>query len=343
VTALWDGVDALIDRAPAIADLRTHRLHLLAARRWRLLGLPVPADLAQEELEAAFVALAAPAVLREVRSACDGPVIVMKGPEIAACYPDPALRPFADLDLLVPDAHAVQRALIAAGFRPIGDAGLYQEIHHLRPLHSPSLPLYVEVHSRPKWLDGRRPPSFEELVADARPTSLDVDGVLGLAPSHHALLIAAHWWAHEPFSRLGGLLDVAAVVEGRDPIEVASLSRAWGVAKLWRSTTCLADALFFDEGSPWALRLWARNLREVREQAVFESHLRRAIGGFWALPVHEALRCSGASLLRTMTPGPGESWRAKLQRARGALWRASTRRSEHEESLAEPTSATRSR
>ena len=50
-------------------------------------------------------------------------LILMKGPEAAARYPDPALRPFCDLDFLVDDPAAAHRALMAAGFVEVGDAG----------------------------------------------------------------------------------------------------------------------------------------------------------------------------------------------------------------------------
>ena len=45
----------------------------------------------------------------------------MKGPEVAAHYPVPSDRPFGDLDLLVEDPEAAQRALIAAGFVEFGE------------------------------------------------------------------------------------------------------------------------------------------------------------------------------------------------------------------------------
>jgi hypothetical protein len=39
---LWSAVDALIDRAATEDDIRAHRLEVLAARRYRVLGRPVP-------------------------------------------------------------------------------------------------------------------------------------------------------------------------------------------------------------------------------------------------------------------------------------------------------------
>src|SRR5688500_6161934 len=98
---IWESVDGLIDRSPQLADLRAPGLQLLAARRWRSLGRPVPADLVTEELRAALRSPAARTLLERIRSTCEGPIILIKGPAVAAYYPDPALRPFQDLDVLV--------------------------------------------------------------------------------------------------------------------------------------------------------------------------------------------------------------------------------------------------
>ena len=92
----------------------------------------------------------------------------MKGPEVALRYPGPALRGFRDLDLLVPDAPAVQRELLAAGFEPVGLPEKYAAIHHLRPLAYPGLPLLVEVHDRPKWPEHLRTPAKDGAARGGR-------------------------------------------------------------------------------------------------------------------------------------------------------------------------------
>ena len=84
-------------------------------------------------------------------------MILFKGMEVAARYPDPALRVFHDLDILVPDSAAAQARLIAAGFEEVGEPEIYEDIHHLRPLRSPGLPIVVEVHHAPKWPDHAAP------------------------------------------------------------------------------------------------------------------------------------------------------------------------------------------
>ena len=75
----------------------------------------------------------------------------------------PGLRSFGDLDLLTDDAEAAQAALLAAGFQEVFEPEIYEDIHHLRPLWWPGLPLVVELHTRAE-LAGRGSPA-------RRPTS----------------------------------------------------------------------------------------------------------------------------------------------------------------------------
>jgi hypothetical protein len=333
-TSIWDGADRLIDAAPTLPDLRAHGLQLLAARRWRSLGRPVPDELLDDEVASAMTALAAPAVLEQVRAAVEGPILLFKGPAAARWYPDPQLRPFLDLDLLVSDAPTAQRRLTAAGFVPVGDPELFIDIHHLRPLRSPSFPLHVEIHSQLKWVEGLRPPPVRELLAVAEPARAGVNEVLVLPPGHHALVLAAHAWAHEPLSRLLRVLDIAAVLEGADRDDVAWLARDWGIAKVWRATTAVADAVLLGgrRGS-LGLRLWTRNLARARETTVVESHVRRVLAPFWALPPHRAARACAASIGSTLRPMPDEQPAVKARRAAAAVRHASMQRSRHEGTL----------
>jgi hypothetical protein len=72
---LWDAVDRLVDRAPTLADLRVHRLHLLALRRWRSTGAPVPPSLQDEERAMAVSTLATPSVLERAAAALCEPAV----------------------------------------------------------------------------------------------------------------------------------------------------------------------------------------------------------------------------------------------------------------------------
>ena len=329
---LWAAVDRLVDRAPSLADLSSHRLELLAGRRWRALGKPVPPAVVDQERRAAVVQLAAPVLLGRVRAAYEGELALLKGLEVARRYPEPGLRMFGDVDLLADDADSAQRALLAAGFREVGDPSLYEDIHHLRPLQWPDLPLVVELHSRPKWVEGIAPaPSTAELLAAAVPGPHGFDV---LPPAHHALLLAAHSWAHEPLRRLRDIVDVVAVAEAGGWDDVTALARSWRVERLWRSTRAVANAVLYGGRRPLAVRLWAQNLETARERTVLENHLQRWFSDFSIMPAHRAAARMPATLAGEISPEGGEGWRPKLSRSRHAIRNASRRRSEHDEELA---------
>ena len=332
---LWDAVDGLVDRATSLTDLEFHRLHLLAARRWRATGRLVPRNLRDAERNSAILTLLAPIVLAKARDAYDRTMVLMKGPEIACKYPDPALRPFGDLDLLVPDAAEAQRALLAAGFVLTGKPELYVDIHHVQPVRWPGAPLTVELHDRPKWIDGLPAPSRAALIASAVGGSTGVPGVLALSPELHALAIAAHSWAHTPLARLGHLVDLAAVTDGLDRAELDRLAGRLGMGRAWRASIGAADAVLAGGSRTWPLRLWARNLVPVRERTVLEAHLGRWLAPWWAYGGVRALKSNAVTLSRELGPVGGEAWTVKLRRTRRALRHATRRLSHHQQALGE--------
>jgi hypothetical protein len=326
---IWTGVDRLIDRSPGLRDLQAHGLHLLAARRYRSLNLPVPPDLARAELWAAFRMNGARTLLERIRLACEGDVVLIKGPAVALFYPDPTLRPFLDLDLLVADPDAAQAALVAADLEPVASRLHPDTVHHLHPLQLPGVPLSIELHRLPKWIEGLRAPSFDELLAGSEAAALGVEGILTLRPAYHALVLAAHLWAHDPSARLLRLVDVAVMAEAAEPRELENLVDAWGFDRPWQATTAVADALFSGSGRPLPLRLWARNLHSAREATVLEMHAARCLAPFSVLPKRRAFRAAWRAVAGVLRPQPYESWRGKLRRTAQQLRRPSMRRSEH--------------
>src|SRR5512134_1836721 len=86
---IWAGVDRLVERADEPA-LVLHRLEPLAAARLRRLGEEVPPELLEVERLGAAFALAATAHLTRARAAVDEPLLLIKGPELAALYPEPS-------------------------------------------------------------------------------------------------------------------------------------------------------------------------------------------------------------------------------------------------------------
>ena len=327
---LWRAVDELLDRAPTAPDLRAHRLHLLSARRLRSQGHVVPDELVVDERLAAAVTLAAELALERARAAYDGTLVLIKGLEAALRYPSPTLRPFRDVDLLVDRPWEAQRALIAAGFEPVGmDDRYYESKQHLRPLRLPGLPVLVEVHRRPVWVPWASPPSTPELLSDAVDSATGIPDVLALSPAHHALVLAAHSWVGTPFRRLLDLVDITLVAEEADPVALREAARRWQVDGVWRTTRAAADAVLFGGHAPWHVRLWAGDLGAMRDRTVLRDHVVRLLSPFSALPPQRAFGVAGQALLRNLLPAPGETWRMKSGRSRRAVSNAFERISVH--------------
>ena len=286
----------------------------------------------------------APHLLQRIRDAYGGTLVLFKGLEAAAAYPNPLLRDFVDVDLLVDDVTAAQEALVAAGFELSADPpwllrrsereALFDLQHHARPLQLPGIPLKVELHRRPSWPQWLDPPSGEPFLAAAVPGTSGVEGVLALPPAHHALVLAVHAWVDEPLARLRDLVDVSAVAAAADPDELDRLARSFGVRLLWRSTVGTADALFGDGRSTFAMRTFARNMPHVRERTVLEGHLARALSPFCTLPPRAALRLSLANLAWALRPAAEEPWPRKLKRVLSAIAHASRPKSTHDATLA---------
>lgn len=312
---VWDAVDRVVDRESDLSWLRAQGLHLWAAQRWRVIGRPVPPGFLASERAAAMAVLAVRPLLVWVRSVVDGPVLLLKGPEVAARYPDPALRPFGDLDLLVPSADEVQRALLAAGCVEVA-AGAP---HHRPALRCPGALLLVEIHDRPawpRWTTART----DDLFASAEPSVLHVDGISTVPPGQQAVLLAAHSWNHEPFCRLVDLVDIAAMAGDLEPGALRELAERWGLGRVWLASIRAVEAL--RTGEPPAARvdrLLGRHLWAARERTVIEWHLARWAAGLWAPSPSAALGSVVRSVAQDVRPTPGTSWGAQPARMLGAL------------------------
>jgi Uncharacterised nucleotidyltransferase len=295
-----------------------HKLGAFAAGRRRAAGLPVPEPFAAEERAASFAALSAAAVLGRIREVGDGPLLVLKGPEIAALYPTHG-RWFGDLDVLTADADKLHQALLEHGFQEVETSFDHHGHHHLPPLRWPVAPLHVEVHSAPNWPHGIEAPRLAEILEAAVPSAAGVDGISAPSRVHHALMLAAHAWSHVPLRTLRELLDIAVLASDESPRELERLASAWGLARVWRTTGRAIDSLFYGGSRPAALRLWAPHLRAVRERTVLESHLEALLHPFWERPPGPALAESLAALRADFLPASGESWGVKLRRVQRAL------------------------
>ena len=274
------------------------------------------------------MALAVPSLVARVRAAYNGSLMLMKGPEAAAHRQDPETRYFRDLDFLVDDPYAAQRALVASGFIEGRNPEDYEDMHHLRPLVWPGLPLAVELHRRPncpRWLT---PPPTRELFRGAVPSRTGVDGVLAPSPAIHALLLAAHSWAHRPLARLADLIDVLAVLDG-DRNVAHELAERWGWGGMWRATIAAADAILANGSCPLSVRTWARHLQRARESTVLEYHLVQVAAPVCAMPLSHAPRALCIGFSQAAAKHPNESWRDKCRRSGKGLAHAFTPESAH--------------
>jgi hypothetical protein len=332
---IWHGVDRVVDAAESIDAIRSHRLEPFAARRRRALGQEVPRALAEGERAGVMLSLTAPVLLERVRELTDEPLLVFKGPEIAARYPDPALRTYRDLDLLLHDARGLEQKLLAAGWVHHGDPEFYEDGPHRAPLVHPDLPLLLELHTHPNWPRWLEAPHADELLAGAIPAA-DVPGIVAPPPAQHAVLVAIHSWTHGPVAKLRDLVDVAAVASEATEDELREVARRWGAERLWDTTWRLATSVLRGDPPPAALRLWARNLREVRERTVAETHAGRWLSPFSALAPVPAARASAIELAASVRPKSDETWGTKLRRTRRALRNALAAKSAHDSSI-DPT------
>jgi len=304
-TGLWQVVDGLVRQLDA-ETARAHGVVPLMAQLQRNRGEEVSAELLHEERAARMTNAIAPSVLARARAAYDGPMLLLKGPEVSALYPGQA-RMLADLDLLASDAHGAWDALRAAGFvQPDRLRGVSSEFFHLDPLELPGIPLQIELHKTFGWPSGLHPPRNEALFEAAVPASVGVPGVLAPARAHHALLLAGHAWNERPLERLRDFIDIGVMAEPIDRRELTAIATEWGWDRLWRTTRRVLDWLFGDGEKPPAVRLWARHLPDLRVPTRTELQLRRYLAPFWAMPaptaLHESAYQAKLSLTRSRSP-----------------------------------------
>jgi putative nucleotidyltransferase-like protein len=331
----WPAVDRLLARAD-VNGIEAHGLGPLAAHRLRQLRQSVPAALQKHEQLARMAMLTSIPLLRRIRDLVDGPIVLAKGAEVGCLYPGRA-RSFCDLDLLVVESRALQEELKRQGFVEADDPEIFVDHRHMTPLQAPNVWLKVEIHTRPIVPLSVQAPRLAEVVEAAVPSALGIEGISAPHPVHHALMLAAHAWDHEPLGTLRGLVDVAAVAHHAAETELARTAQAWGMAGIWATTHGVVAALFADGRPPASLRLFGRHLRDVRERTVLDSHLARWLSPFWALPLRSAVLAVPGLLREELLPDREESWNQKLRRVRGAVFHPGRSMSAHTQSwLDEP-------
>jgi hypothetical protein len=157
------------------------------------------------------------------------PVVVVKGAALGAFYPDPALRLYGDIDLLVPGAQldVAERALNDLGYHCFAAKDWWLDrFHHLPPMASESGGLLVELHWRLDYDEGKGRLPSGDLWARAVPWAVHGQPALRLEPVDAALYVCRHAVVqHRVHGALRPLCDLAWLVTGWGEAEWAALAR----------------------------------------------------------------------------------------------------------------------
>jgi len=145
------------------------------------------------------------------------PVMLLKGVALAkTIYPDIALRPMSDIDLLVKktDLHAVAEVLTKAGYIALLDrpASFYEKHHHLMPYVKWNKSIMIEIHHNiaPE-------PLMSRIDADCLwhgTQIVDVAGInaLTLSPENMVLHLCIHLSEDFYVERMKILVDVSEAI-----------------------------------------------------------------------------------------------------------------------------------
>jgi hypothetical protein len=199
-----------------------------------------------------------------IRDACGVEPVLIKGPEVAErLYPQRTLRPFADLDLVVP-AERMRAAAVALGdelgyetdVEPWSGYGERHghEVSLLRPVAAGGL--RVELHWRLSDDPVAAPLDHARLLASAKRLSLG-DGldVAVPRPEEELLVLAVHL-LHERYKRLVWVNDVALAARQASEAEwLGAFEAARETGLCWvldRGLDYAAEYLALDRPRPWS-------------------------------------------------------------------------------------------
>ena len=186
------------------------------------------------------------------------------------------------------------------------------------------LPLTVELHSQPNWVDGVRPCDGR---ADRECRSQPARGRRRRRAAARAARARARRarGSHRPLGRLGNLIDVAVTLAAGVEVDAGA---PVGMRRMWRTTRARDRRRARGGGTLGRGRAVGAAPAERREPTS-SSGTSRALwrpSGDYPVRVPAAVVSQARA---TAGPEAGEPWRSKLRRARLALRNAGTARSEH--------------
>ncbi|MBN1661110.1 MAG: nucleotidyltransferase family protein [Anaerolineae bacterium] len=177
------------------------------------------------------------------------PAIVLKGPAAGAFYPNPALRSYVDLDLLVPRplVDRAEAALAAEGYRAAKSKPWALEYGYDLPMVGPPGEIAVEIHWQLDYPDGIGHLPVEEMWPRAVPWGFEGQEVLRLEDVDAVLYLCTHALVkHHAHLGLRPVCDLMHAVRGWPPDRwdtLAERATAYGVARPVHLMLVLAERL----------------------------------------------------------------------------------------------------
>jgi hypothetical protein len=157
------------------------------------------------------------------------PALLVKGAALGSFYPDAALRPYSDIDILVPQAQlgAAERALNELGYQGFASKGWWLDhFHHLPPMVREGDRLPVELHWRVDYQEEKGRLPVHDLWARAVRWKIHGETALRLDSVDMVLYLCRHAVVqHRVYGAFRALCDLVHVTEGWGDSEWKALAR----------------------------------------------------------------------------------------------------------------------
>lgn len=233
--ALWWHGDVRLPLDDAITWARRQRLLPLLRWRARQEGWTLPKALMQAIDHNQMVTALNQALVRrqlaaieQIADALDIPIVLVKGAAVATAYPEPWMRPFGDIDLLI-QSEAMTGFLAAMaelGYTPPAWAA-GRQTRHYPPLMPPGEGVPVEVHTVMSREHGRVRFDLRQWEANLEQLP-DFPGIWAPGQHDHLVYIAYHATVHHdllmglhPYADLGFLSETWTKPDWERAVEIA--------------------------------------------------------------------------------------------------------------------------